>query len=89
MNVAHRNPAAPLWGGEVGRQAVERARRWGVFSSFSGQRDDDPLARAVRGERQRKFMAAVSTVVNSYRTCRIPFVSVWRLSRFCIAIVIR
>ena len=86
MNVAHRHP---LWGGGVGRQAVERARRWGVLAGFSGQRDVNPLARAVRGERQRKFTAAVSTVVNSHRTCCIPFVSVWRLSRFCIAIVIR
>ena len=75
----------------VGGSGVKRLRGLDDGEFWQALVDNEmmnPLARAVRGERQRKFMAAVSTVVNSHRTCCIPFVSVWRLSRFCIAYVV-
>ena len=82
INMVHGNPA-PFKGEGVGRRAVERARRWGFFASISGQQDDEPACKSCLGR------ALFILFKYAYRTCCIPSVSVWRLSRFCIAIVLR
>ena len=65
-----------------GGSGVKRLRGLddGEFLQALVDNEMNPLARAVRGEQQRKFMAAVSTAIISYWTCCIPLVSVWLLS---------
>ena len=67
MSVAHGNPAPPKGEGGSGVERLRGLDDGEFLQTLVDNEVMNSLASAVRGERQRKFMAAVSTAINLFQ----------------------